>query len=126
MRKIQIVDDEPGLLDLLAEILATEGYEVVTSSDGIDALIQFSLEAPDLLITDLNMPRMDGSELCRRVRTQSSLPIIVMSATSFSAEDKAEAFRNGADAFLVKPFDLAELRTQIEALLARTKIINGY
>ena len=72
------------------------------------------------------MPRMDGYELCRRVRAQSNLPIIVMSAVAFSDEDKAEAFRIGADAFLVKPFDLVELRSQIEALLEKTKIPNGY
>lgn len=104
------------------EVLRPEGYEVLTSSDCIEALIQFSLEAPDLFITDVNMPGMGGRELCRKVRALSTLPIIVMSASSLSDEDKAEAFRNGADAFLVKPFDLAELRTQIETLLAKTTL----
>ncbi|MCH6581283.1 MAG: response regulator, partial [Nitrospinae bacterium] len=63
MRKLLIVDDEPQILNLLAEILRPEGYQVVTSSNGIDALIQFSLESPDLLITDVNMPGMSGKEL---------------------------------------------------------------
>jgi len=124
--KLLVVDDHAMIRQMLRKSLDSWGYSVVEARDGEDALERFSLEAPELLITDVNMPGMDGFELCRRVRAQSSLPIIMLTAFAFSDEDKAEAIRIGVDAFLVKPFDLLELQTQIDALLANTKITNGY
>lgn len=123
--KLLVVDDDARIRELLRVLLESWGYLVVEAGDGEYALEVFSRESPDLMITDVNMPGMDGYILCRKVRAQSGVPIIVMTAFAYSGEDKAEAFRIGVDAFLVKPFAMAEFRTLVEGLLAKTKTTNG-
>lgn len=114
--KVLVVDDRQEIRDLLADILKTRGYAVATATDGYDALTQFALDRPDLLITDLTMPGMDGYELCRITRGISSVPIMVITA-QLGDEEKSKALAVGADAFVTKPFDLGEFRFQVEALL---------
>ena len=124
--KVLVVDDEAMARQLLRILLESWGYSVVAAHGGADALDRFSLEVPDLLITDVNMPGMDGYELCRQVRKQWSVPIILCTAYGFLDEDKAEAVRIGVDAFLNKPFDSQELRAIVDSLLSPSKSTNGY
>ena len=93
------------------------GYQVSTASDGHDALSQSALARPDLVITDLTMPGLNGYQLCRLIRGISSVPVLVKSA-QMGAEDMA--YRMGADDFIPKPFDLEDLWAEIEELLLET------
>ena len=114
--KVLVVDDRQEIRDLLADILKTRGYQVSTATDGYDALTQFALDRPDLLITDLTMPGMDGYELCRITRGISSVPIMVVTAQLGSGA-RSKALAAGAGAFVTKPFDLGDFWSQVEAML---------
>ena len=116
-QNVLVVDDQPEIRNLMVEILKKRGYQVSTASDGHDALTQFSLARPDLVITDLTMPGLNGYQLCRIIRRISSVPVLVMSA-QMGTEDMA--YRMGADAFIPKPFDLEDLWAEIEELLLET------
>ena len=116
-QNVLVVDDQPEIRNLMVEILKKRGYQVSTASDGHDALSQFALARPDLVITDLTMPGLNGYQLCRLIRGISSVPVLVMSA-QMGAEDMA--YRMGADAFIPKPFDLEDLWAEIEELLLET------
>ena len=115
-QQILIVDDCDEIRKCMSEVLKRSGYEVVTAVDGHDALAQFALVRPDLLVTDLEMPRMDGFELCRKLRAFSSVPIIVVTA-QLSGDESIKAFEAGANACLSKPFDLGEFAAQVRRLL---------
>ena len=116
-QNVLVVDDQPEIRNLMVEILKKRGDQVSTASDGHDALTQFALARPDLVITDLTMPGLNGYQLCRLIRGISSVPVLVMSA-QMGAEDMA--YRMGADAFIPKPFDLEDLWAEIEELLLET------
>ncbi len=116
-QNVLVVDDQPEIRNLMVEILKKRGYQVSTASDGHDALTQFALARPDLVITDLTMPGLNGYQLCRIIRRISSVPVLVMSA-QMGTEDMA--YRMGADAFIPKPFDLEDLWAEIEELLLET------
>ena len=118
METMQIVEDHHLVLSLLKGILERSGYDVIPSYDGVEALSQFQLEQPDLLITDLMLPGLDGYELCRSVRELSNIPILVVTG-GIEKDGLDRAIRAGADSFLKKPFDIAELLAQIDALLAK-------
>ena len=117
--KILVVDDCPQIRKFVADTLKHRGYEVATADDGHGAILQFELDKPDLLITDLTMPRMDGYELCQIIRRSSSVPIVVMTALR-GDEGAFEAFKAGADAFVPKPIDLGGFQIQVGALLTGT------
>lgn len=119
MRKIQIVDDDESSLKLLAEIIANAGYEVITSTNGIDALDQFRLENPDLLVTDVNMPRMNGYDLSRNVKALRSIPIVIISG-SFEPGAMNKESQTNADIFLKKPLNISELLAHIDSILSET------
>ena len=124
VQKILIADDSGPVRELLARIFARSGYDVSTSNDGEDALMQFHRHNPDLLITDVDMPRINGFELCERVRLVSDIPIVLMTASDLNDGKFIQtAVEAGADAILTKPFDLEEVLAQIEALLAKSKAI---
>lgn len=125
MGKIQVVDDDGQILNLIADILKCAGYEVFTSGDGVDALNQFRIEGPDLLITDLNMPRMDGYELCRNVRALSCIPILIITGQVSGSADINRAFQMGADSIIRKPFHITELLAQVAALLAKNRTLEN-
>src|SRR5262247_3913029 len=116
--RILIVDDDPQLTRVLRTGLKSRGYEVRTAPDGMTAVGTFDEWQPDLVITDLAMPRMDGLELCRQIRADSKIPIIVLSAKG-EEKTKIEALDLGADDFVTKPFGIDELFARVRAALRR-------
>lgn len=120
VQKLLIAEDYKPVRELLANLFMRSGFDVHTSCDGTDAIRKFYREKPDILITDLNLPRMNGYELCQRVRLVSNIPIIVMTGSGLGDGTIIQtAIAAGADAILSKPFSLGEIRAQIEGLLAR-------
>jgi len=117
-QKILVVDDEPQIARVLKTTLTTRGYSVRTASDGDDALLVMKSWTPDLVITDLRMPNMDGVALCRHVRAKSGTPIIVLSVRN-EERSKVEALDAGADDYVTKPFSVDELLARVRAALRR-------
>jgi two-component system, OmpR family, KDP operon response regulator KdpE len=117
-RNILVVDDEPQITRVLKTALSSQGYGVRTARDGEEALLEMRSWSPDLVITDLRMPKMDGLELCRRVRTESRIPIIVLSVKG-EETIKVEALDAGADDYITKPFSINELLARVRAALRR-------
>jgi len=116
--RILVVDDEPQLTRVLRTGLSSRGYDVRAAADGLTALDTFNDWHPDLVITDLGMPNMNGIELCRRLRAISQVPIIVLSAKG-EEQTKVEALDTGADDFVTKPFGIDELLARVRASLRR-------
>jgi two-component system KDP operon response regulator KdpE len=116
--RILVVDDEPQLTRVLRTGLGARGYEVRTASDGISGFETFNDWQPDLVITDLAMPNMDGLELCRRLRAISQVPILILSAKG-EEKTKVEALDIGADDYVTKPFGIDELLARVRASLRR-------
>ena len=117
---ILVVDDEPQITRVLKTTLSSHGYGTRTAGDGDEALQVMQDWCPDLLITDLRMPNMDGLELCRRVREKSRMPIIVLSVKG-EERTKVEALDAGADDYVTKPFNINELLARVRAALRRAK-----
>ena len=117
-RRILVVDDEPQITRVLRTTLSSHGYIIRTAGDGDEALEVMREWTPDLLITDLAMPNMDGLELCRRVRAKSSIAIVVLSVRG-EEKTKIEALDAGADDYVTKPFGPKELLARVRALLRR-------
>ena len=120
-QNILVVDDEPQITRVLKTTLSSQGYGIRTASDGEEALHAMSEWPPDLIVTDLRMPNMDGLELCREVRRTSQVPIIVLSV---KGEDsiKVQALDAGADDYVTKPFSMTELTARIRAALRRASV----
>ena len=118
MNKIHIlvVDDDPAILRLVCTNLKARGYKVSTAVDGEDALEAVEKDFVDLIILDLMMPKVDGVEVCRRIREWSSVPIVVLSARG-DEKDKVKCLELGADDYLTKPFGIAELIARIKTAL---------
>jgi len=119
--RILVVDDEPSLRRLIDRYLSMEGYEVVCVADGGEALAEVALWIPDLIITDVMMPKMDGWNLVERLRRKADLllvPIIYVTALG-GGQDRIRGFRNGGDDYLTKPFELEELHLRIQRALSR-------
>jgi two-component system KDP operon response regulator KdpE len=117
-RNILVVDDEPQITRVLKTTLSAQSYGVRTAADGTQALQEMTGWLPDLVITDLRMPNMDGLELCRRIRRQSRVPIIVLSVKGEEAI-KVEALDAGADDYVTKPFSINELLARVRSALRR-------
>ena len=117
-KNILVVDDEAQITRVLKTTLSSQGYGIRTASDGEEALQVMKSWAPDLVVTDLRMPNMDGLELCRRVRTESRIPIIVLSVKG-EETIKVEALDAGADDYITKPFSINELLARVRAALRR-------
>jgi DNA-binding NarL/FixJ family response regulator len=120
-KRLLIVDDEPNLLVAVAAVLRDEGFEVTTARSGGEALTLVAQESPDLIVSDIRMPVMDGYELARRLRSSPNfalIPIIFLSAKD-ETEDRVEAFRSGVDVYLTKPFEPDELIAVIMGILQR-------
>ena len=113
-----VVDDEPQITRVLKTVLSSQGYQVRTAAEGESALTNFKEWSPELVITDLYMPHMDGVELCRRIREVSSVPIIVLSVKG-EERTKVEALDSGADDYVTKPFGIDELMARVRAALRR-------
>ena len=118
-QRILIVDDEPQITRVLRRSLTSHGYDVRSAADGESALETFGDWRPDLVITDLSMPNVDGIELCRRLRKLSAVPIVVLSVKG-EEKTKVEALDAGADDYVTKPFGMDELLARIRAALRRT------
>jgi two-component system KDP operon response regulator KdpE len=118
-RRILIVDDEPQITRVLRTSLDAHGYDLRVANDGETALEIAKDWAPDLVITDLSMPNMDGLELCRRFRTKSRAPIIVLSVKG-EERTKVQALDAGADDYVTKPFGISELLARVRANLRRS------
>lgn len=120
--KLLIVEDEPTLLDTLKYSLEQQGYEVVTASDGVQALATARTEKPGLVILDLMLPGLDGIEVCRILRQEMSLPILMLTAKDEEV-DKIVGLEVGADDYLTKPFSMRELLARVRAHLRRVRLL---
>jgi len=118
MQKILVADDETRLVHLVRTYLERAGYRVIVAYDGVQALAQFERQTPDLIVLDLNMPELDGLEVARRIRLQSNVPIIMLTARS-EETDRVVGLELGADDYVVKPFSLRELVARVRAVLRR-------
>ena len=118
--RVLVADDDPQLLRLVTRNLQLEGYDVVSVSDGQQALEQIEATAPDLALLDVMMPRLDGFSVCERVREFSSLPIIMVTARG-QDQDKVRGLDLGADDYLTKPFSVDELLARVRAVLRRAQ-----
>ncbi|MGZ6390866.1 MAG: response regulator transcription factor, partial [Ktedonobacterales bacterium] len=117
---ILVAEDEASLRDFILRNLRVRGFEVVEAGNGLEAMAQWEREQPDLLVLDIMMPRMDGLEVCKRVREQSTVPIIVLTALD-AESDKVAALDLGADDYLTKPFGVEELLARVRAVLRRAQ-----
>ncbi len=116
--RVLVVEDDEDIADVLRRSLRNEGYEVRTSADGVEALDVAAGFVPDLVVLDLGLPRLDGVEVCRRLRADSDVPILMLTARA-ETEDRVGGLDSGADDYLVKPFERRELLARIRALLRR-------
>ena len=117
-RTILVVDDETTLRETLVEALEVEGFRVVAAADGREALVRFRADHPDLVLLDLMLPELSGVEVCRIMRAESSVPIIMLTAKA-SEVDKVVGLELGADDYVTKPFSLRELTARIRAIFRR-------
>ena len=117
--KILVVDDEALLVKGIRFNLQHDGYEVITGSDGVEAVELAQSQNPDLIVLDIMMPRMDGLDACSKIREFSNVPIILLTAKADDM-DKLLGFDRGADDYLTKPFNVLELKARIRALLRRS------
>lgn len=122
--KILVVDDEKEIRNLIEIYLKNEGYTVIKASNGEEALKVLEKEEIQLMVLDIMMPKMDGMEVCRRVREHLNIPILMLSAKSEDM-DKIAGIMTGADDYLTKPFNPLELSVRVKALLRRTYYFNN-
>jgi len=121
---ILVVDDEPQITRVLRTSLQSNGHEVTVAHDGADALEQFLKAQPDLVITDLAMPMMNGIELTREIRERSNVPVIVLSVRGNDAS-KVEALDQGADDYITKPFSIQELLARVRVQVRRLAAVDA-
>ena len=119
---VLIVEDDQTLLDVLKYNLNKEGYRTITAADGIQAVETARSEKPDLIILDIMLPRMDGYEVCRILRREMTVPILMLTAKSEEI-DKVVGLELGADDYMAKPFGLRELLARVRAMLRRAEMI---
>lgn len=127
MKKILVVDDDLTLRKVLQNSLEQKGYQVVAVGSGKDALAIFDRDVPDIIISDVSMPEMDGYEFCRQLRSQPSgklIPFIFLSAKN-ELNDRVQGHSIGADSYISKPFEMKELLANIEALIERSRRVHA-
>src|SRR5580765_3468059 len=120
--RILLVDDEQAVQTLLTYPLRKEGYEVVVAMDGQEALDRFGEQRFDLVVLDIMLPKLDGIEVCRRLRSRSQVPIIMLTAKDDEI-DKVIGLEMGADDYITKPFSVREFRSRVKAALRRTQML---
>jgi DNA-binding response OmpR family regulator len=118
--KVLLIDDEPAIFEPLSALMAQSGYLLYYASNGHEGIKQFDQIKPDIILLDINMPGMNGMEVCEHIRKKSSVPVIMLSARS-EEMDILHGFHVGVDDYLTKPFSFAILQARIKAVLARTK-----
>jgi DNA-binding response OmpR family regulator len=119
--RILLVDDEQSIQTLLSYPLRKDGYEVIPAHDGQEALERFAEQRFDLVVLDLMLPKMDGIEVCRRMRSRSRVPIIMLTAKGDEI-DKVVGLEMGADDYITKPFSMSEFRSRVRAALRRSRM----
>ena len=122
-KKILVVDDEPQIVKVVKAYLEQSGFQVVTAADGKTALTTFQREKPDFMILDLNLPGMDGLDVCRAVRHESNIPILMLTARVEEA-DKLVGLELGADDYVVKPFSPREVVARVRTIFRRTAAVD--
>jgi DNA-binding response OmpR family regulator len=122
--RILLVDDEQSIQTLLSYPLRKDGYHVTSALDGGEALQRFDEGRFDLVILDLMLPRLDGVEVCRELRSRSQVPIIMLTAKA-NETDKVAGLEVGADDYITKPFSLREFRSRVKAALRRSRMVSG-
>ena len=122
--KILVVDDEALLVKGIRFNLQNEGYEVITGSDGLEALRLVQEQSPDLVVLDVMMPNMDGLTACGKIREFSDVPIIMLTAKTDDM-DKLIGFDHGADDYMTKPFGIMELISRVKALFRRSGVLEN-
>ena len=123
LKRLLVVDDEPNLLRAVEAVLRGEGFEITTARSGREALVAVAGSLPDLIVSDVRMPGMDGFQLARKLRasTHSALVPIVFLTAKDETEDRIEGFQSGVDVYLTKPFEPDELVAVIKSVLARVE-----
>jgi len=116
--KVLVVDDDHDVADVVDYVLRRAGFDVVLAHDGPAGLAQFEAEAPDLVILDVNLPQMDGIEVCRRIRERSMVPVVMLTVRN-DEDDIVNALQTGADDYVTKPFSARQLVARVQALLRR-------
>lgn len=127
MKKILVVDDDLTLRKVLQNSLEQKGYQVVSVGSGTEALTLFNQDIPDIVVSDISMPQMDGFEFCRQLRSQPSgklIPFIFLSAKG-ELDDRIQGHIIGADSYLTKPFEMKELLANIESLIERSRRVHA-
>ncbi len=122
--RILLVDDENAVQTLLSYPLRKDGYDVTSAQDGHEAMQRFTEQRFDLVILDLMLPKLDGIEVCRRMRSRSQVPIIMLTAKGDEI-DKVVGLEMGADDYITKPFSLREFRSRVKAALRRSRMLGG-
>jgi DNA-binding response OmpR family regulator len=117
--RILVVDDNRDILELVERVLQTYGHEVVIARDGLEALQQETATQPDLVVLDVNLPTLDGWEVCRRIKARRDVPIMLLTVRAERA-DLERSYQAGADEHLAKPFDITEFLSRISQLATRT------
>ena len=117
--KILVVDDEVDIVDFIDDYLTGEGYEVIKAYNGVEALDKTRQELPDLVVLDIMLPGLDGFEVCKQVRTESTVPILMLTAKDTDV-DRIVGLEIGADDYMPKPFNPRELVARVKAILRRT------
>jgi len=118
--KLLIIEDDADLVKALELYFSRAGYEVVTAGNGLEGLQQMYSERPDMVILDIAMPKMDGWEVCQRIRELSDVPIVILTAR-VQEDERVKGLKLGADDYVVKPFSLKELEARLEAVLRRAQ-----
>ncbi|MCD7960184.1 MAG: response regulator transcription factor [Ruminococcus sp.] len=116
--KVLVVDDDPNICDMLRMHLENEGYSVILSYDGDEALVKFNALKPDIILLDVMLPTQDGWQVCREIRKKSSIPIIMITAKG-DTFDKVLGLELGADDYVVKPIDVKEILARMKAIARR-------
>ncbi|PKO22456.1 MAG: DNA-binding response regulator [Chloroflexi bacterium HGW-Chloroflexi-1] len=121
MRKLRVlvVDDEPQMVGIIAYVLEQEGFEALTAYDGEQALLKVAGERPDIVVLDAVIPKIDGFEVCRRIRQQTAIPVIMLTVKREEV-DRIRGLELGADDYVTKPFSHQELALRVKAVLRRT------
>lgn len=120
-KRILVVDDDPKILKALDQALRKEGYEVFRAADGEEALQIARDEDPDLIVLDIMLPKLDGFEVCAKIRALNNVPVLILSARG-EEMDKVVGFNVGADDYITKPFRLSELVLRVRAILRRSTV----
>ncbi len=118
--KILVIDDDPDIVEVLRLLLSLENYEVITAPNGITGLSLAREDDPDLIVLDLNLPDINGQQICKIIRGELNVPILILSARD-NVSDKVVCLEYGADDYLTKPFENIELIARVKAILRRSE-----